>query len=98
LHHYIYISLPGAGNMLWLYRLRLRSQLIFIKKYGYLLFLCRLRNVVLSLAGNGTLLWDTSVMYGWEASTKYTVTELLSPDAMRDVALLTQQRMLMDIQ
>jgi hypothetical protein len=37
-------------------------------------------------------------MYGWEASTKYTVTELLSPDAMRDVALLTQQRMLMDIQ
>ena len=63
-----------------------------------ILYCVRLRNVVLSLAGNGTLLWDTSVMYGWEASTKYAVTELLSPDAMRDVALLTQQRMLMDIQ
>ncbi len=60
--------------------------------------LCRLRNVILALAGNGTLLWDTSIMYGWEASTKYAVTELLSPDSMKDVALLTQQRMLMDIQ
>ncbi len=52
----------------------------------------------MSLARNGTLLWDTSIMYGWEASTKYAVTELLNPDCMKDVAILTQQRMLMEVQ
>jgi len=52
----------------------------------------RLRAVVLSLAGEGVMLWDTSLMYGFEASGKYTLQELLSPDCMRDTAHLTQQR------
>ena len=56
----------------------------------------RLRNVVLALANSGTMLWDTSIIYGYEASTKYSVTELLSPDCMRDVAHLTKQRLLLD--
>ena len=58
--------------------------------------MARLRNVVLSLASNGTLLWDSSIIYGYEASSKYSITELLSPDAMRDVAHLTKQRLLLD--
>ena len=35
--------------------------------------MARLRNVVLSLANNETMLWNTSIMYGYEASTKYSV-------------------------
>eukprot|EP00092_Neocalanus_flemingeri_P013462 GFUD01014518.1.p1 GENE.GFUD01014518.1~~GFUD01014518.1.p1 ORF type:complete len:293 (+),score=82.28 GFUD01014518.1:52-930(+) len=58
--------------------------------------MARLRNVVLSLASNGTMLWDTSIIYGYEASSKYSVTELLSPDCMRDVAHLTKQRLMLD--
>ena len=53
----------------------------------------RLRAVVLSLAGEGGMLWDTSIMHGFEASSKYSLQELLSPDCMRDVAHLTQQRL-----
>ena len=58
--------------------------------------MARLKNVVTSLASNGTMLWDTSIIYAYEASTKYSVTELLSPDCMRDVAHLTKQRLLLD--
>jgi len=56
----------------------------------------RLRAVVLSLAGEGVMLWDTSIMHGFEASAKYSLQELLSPDCMRDVAHLTQQRLLVE--
>jgi len=58
--------------------------------------MARLRNVIMALATNGTMLWDTSIMYGYEASNKYSVTELLSPDCMRDVAHLTKQRLMLD--
>merc|ERR1719291_718336 len=60
--------------------------------------MARLRNVVAALASNGTMLWDTSIIYGFEASGKYSVTELLSPDCMRDVAHLTKQRLMLDQQ
>eukprot|EP00088_Acartia_fossae_P017130 TRINITY_DN1969_c0_g1_i4.p1 TRINITY_DN1969_c0_g1~~TRINITY_DN1969_c0_g1_i4.p1 ORF type:complete len:302 (-),score=46.55 TRINITY_DN1969_c0_g1_i4:281-1186(-) len=60
--------------------------------------IARLRNVVLCLAENCTMLWDTSIMYAWEASTKYSIPELLNMDAMRDVAHLTQQRLQMDME
>ena len=86
----------------------------------------RLRAVVVSLAGEGVMLWDTSIMHGFEASAKYSLQvgvidkwveskiintsimhgfeasakyslqELLSPDCMRDVAHLTQQRLLVE--
>ena len=67
-----------------------------IVQHGEREVMARLRNVVLSLAPNGTMLWDTSIIYGYEASSKYSVTELLSPDCMRDVAHLTKQRLLLD--
>ena len=51
---------------------------------------------MLSLAGEGVMLWDTSIMHGFEASAKYSLQELLSPDCMRDVAHLTQQRLLVE--
>lgn len=95
----------GNNGFIWIYPTRSEdeggggfSQNLEIVPETEREIIARLRNVVLALAGNGTLLWDTSVMYGWEASTKYALTELLGTDAMRDVALLTQQRMLMDIQ
>ena len=58
--------------------------------------LARLRNVLLALATNGIMIWDTSIIYAQDASSKYSVTELLSPDCMRDVAHLTKQRLLLD--
>jgi len=58
--------------------------------------IARLRNVVLCLAENSTQLWDTTIIYAWEASTKYSIRELLSTDVMRDVVHLTQQRLAMD--
>merc|ERR1712112_585891 len=67
-----------------------------IVQHGEREVMARLRNVVLALANNGTMLWDTSIIYGYEASSKYAVTELLSPDSMRDVAHLTKQRLLLD--
>jgi len=60
--------------------------------------IARLRNVVLCLADNYTMLWDTSIIYAWEASSKYSIPELLNTDAMKDVAHLTQQRLLMDME
>ena len=56
----------------------------------------RLRNVVQALDRNGTMLCDTSLIYSYEARGKYSVTELLSPDCMKDVALLTQQQLLLE--
>ena len=67
-----------------------------IVQHGEREVMARLRNVMVALANNGTMLWDTSIIYGYEASSKYSVTELLSPDCMRDVAHLTKQRLLLD--
>ncbi|XP_032677072.1 exosome complex component RRP4 [Odontomachus brunneus] len=53
----------------------------------------RLRNCVLILAQCNMLLSDTSVTYAYEESMKYTVSELLEPEAMIDVSLLTHQRL-----
>lgn len=41
------------------------------------------------------MLFDTSISYAYEESMKYTISELLVPEAMVDVALLTTQRLLL---
>lgn len=41
------------------------------------------------------LLYDTSILYAYEESLKYDVADLLIPEAMVDVAILTQQRLYM---
>lgn len=39
------------------------------------------------------MLYDTSILYAYEESLRYSVAELLIPEAMVDVAILTQQRL-----
>ncbi|XP_067002913.1 exosome complex component RRP4 isoform X1 [Anabrus simplex] len=57
--------------------------------------IARLRNCILALANSKMLLYDTSIQYAFESSRKYEVSELLNPEPMLDVAVLTQQRLLM---
>ncbi|KAK2584216.1 hypothetical protein KPH14_006634 [Odynerus spinipes] len=53
----------------------------------------RLRNCVLILAQCNMKLTDTSITYAYEESMKYKVSELLQPEAIVDVSLLTHQRL-----
>lgn len=53
----------------------------------------RLRNCILALAYCKKMLYDTSILYAYEESLKYNVAELLVPEAMVDVAILTQHRL-----
>lgn len=55
----------------------------------------RIRNCVLILAQSKMLLYDTSILYAYEECLKYEVADLLIPEAMVDVAILTQQRLQM---
>lgn len=55
----------------------------------------RLRNCIFALTQSKMMLYDTSIMYAYEESQKYTVAELLVPEAMVDVAILTQDRLSM---
>lgn len=92
----------GNNGFIWIYPTRGEdegggfSQNLEIVPEAEREIIARLRNVVLCLAENCTLLWDTSIIYAWEASAKYSIHELLSPDCMRDVVHLTQQRIQMD--
>ena len=52
----------------------------------------RLRNCILSLAECNLYLTDTSVTYAYDESMKYSISELLLPEVMIDVAALTHQR------
>ncbi|KAF7268793.1 exosome complex component Rrp4 [Rhynchophorus ferrugineus] len=54
--------------------------------------MARTRNCILALAENKMMLFDTSIVFAYEESLKYSVAELLLPEAMIDVALLTQHR------
>lgn len=40
------------------------------------------------------MLYDTSIIYAYEESLKYNVAELLIPENMLDVAILTRQRII----
>lgn len=57
--------------------------------------IARTRNCILALAQGKIMLYDTSIMYAYEESLKYEVKELLVQEAMFDVAILTQQRLIM---
>lgn len=57
--------------------------------------IARLRNVILALASCKMMLYDTSVLYAFEESTKYEVHELLNQEAIFDIAFLTQHRLRM---
>ncbi|XP_021922560.1 exosome complex component RRP4 isoform X1 [Zootermopsis nevadensis] len=57
--------------------------------------IARLRNCVLALASCKMMLFDTSILYSFEESLKYEVSELLRPEPMLDVCVLTQHRLYM---
>lgn len=55
----------------------------------------RLRNCIQALAQCKMMLYDTSVLYAYEESLKYDVKELLIPEAIVDLGILTQERISM---
>lgn len=55
----------------------------------------RIRNCIAALTQSKMMLYDTSILYAYEESLKYSVPELLIPEAMVDVAILTQHRLSM---
>lgn len=55
--------------------------------------MARLKNCITALVSSNVMLDDTSIMFAYEESLKYeNVKELLDPEAMFDVAFLTQHR------
>lgn len=52
----------------------------------------RLRNCILALAQSKILLYDTSIIYAYEESIKYNVAELLIPENMLDISILTKEK------
>lgn len=57
--------------------------------------IARLRNCILALAKCKMMLYDTSILYAYEESSKYDIDELLHQEAIFDVAFLTQHRLRM---
>ncbi|KAK7605391.1 hypothetical protein V9T40_007249 [Parthenolecanium corni] len=57
--------------------------------------IARLRNCVLALATNKIPLYSTSILHAFEESEKYLVSELLNPESMLDIAILTQHKIQM---
>ncbi|XP_059151803.1 exosome complex component RRP4-like isoform X1 [Physella acuta] len=55
--------------------------------------IARLRNCILALADQQMLLFDTSILYTYEVSSKYNVKELLKPEVILEVVDLVQQRL-----
>jgi len=57
--------------------------------------MARVRNCILALAQSYMMLFDTSIVFAYEESLKYSVADLLLPETMVDVALLAQHRLSM---
>ncbi|XP_069697991.1 exosome complex component RRP4 isoform X1 [Periplaneta americana] len=57
--------------------------------------IARLRNCILALSNCKMMLYDTSILYAYEESMKYEIAELLQPEPMLDICVLTQQRLFM---
>ncbi|XP_064649188.1 exosome complex component RRP4-like [Lineus longissimus] len=55
--------------------------------------IARLRNCVVAMANNRMMLFDTSVLYTFEASQKYAIKELLKPEVQDEVVSLARQRL-----
>ncbi|XP_019614235.1 PREDICTED: exosome complex component RRP4-like [Branchiostoma belcheri] len=58
--------------------------------------IARQRNCILALATHKLMLYDTSVLYAYEASRQYQVKDLLQPDVAEKVADDTRQRLQME--
>jgi len=58
--------------------------------------IARLRNCVLALSDHQCMLYDTSILYSYEASLKHEVKDLLKPEVIADIVDLTRQRIEME--
>ncbi|XP_029371965.1 exosome complex component RRP4 isoform X3 [Echeneis naucrates] len=54
----------------------------------------RLRNCLFALAAHKILLYDTSVLYCYESSLQHQVKDILKPEVMEEIVMLTQQKLL----
>ncbi|XP_071374449.1 exosome complex component RRP4 isoform X3 [Centroberyx affinis] len=54
----------------------------------------RLRNCLLALAAHKVLLYDTSVLYCYEFSQPHQVKDILKPEVMEEIVMLTQQKLM----
>ncbi|XP_035383202.1 exosome complex component RRP4 isoform X3 [Electrophorus electricus] len=54
----------------------------------------RLRNCLLALAAHKVLLYDTSVLYCYESSLLYQIKDILKPETMDEIVMVTRQRLL----
>ncbi|XP_034048720.1 exosome complex component RRP4 [Thalassophryne amazonica] len=53
----------------------------------------RLRNCLLALAAHKVLLYDTSILYCYESSLLHQVKDILKPEVMEEIIMLTQQKL-----
>ncbi|XP_023666814.1 exosome complex component RRP4 [Paramormyrops kingsleyae] len=53
----------------------------------------RLRNCILALATHKVMLYDTSVLYCYESSRPHEIKDLLKPEVMEEVVMITRQRL-----
>ncbi|KAM3873878.1 exosome complex component RRP4 isoform 2-T2 [Diretmus argenteus] len=54
----------------------------------------RLRNCLLALAAHKVQLYDTSVLYCYESSLIHQVKDILKPEVMEEIVMLTQQKLI----
>uniref|UniRef100_A0A8D2DYZ5 Exosome component 2 n=1 Tax=Sciurus vulgaris TaxID=55149 RepID=A0A8D2DYZ5_SCIVU len=54
----------------------------------------RLRNCVVSLVTQRMMLYDTSILYCYEASLSHQIKDILKPEVMEEIVLETRQRLL----
>lgn len=55
--------------------------------------ICRMRNCVLALSQNKMMLFDTSILYTYENSLKFSTKEILKPEVMNEIVELTRLRL-----
>ncbi|XP_061056904.1 exosome complex component RRP4 isoform X2 [Eubalaena glacialis] len=54
----------------------------------------RLRNCIISLATQRMMLYDTSILYCYEASLPHQIKDILKPEIMEEIVMETRQRLL----
>lgn len=54
----------------------------------------RLRNCIVSLVTQRVMLYDTSILYCYEASLPHQIKDILKPEVMEEIVMETRQRLL----
>lgn len=59
--------------------------------------IARLRNCIVTLTGNGVMLFNTSLQYAYDASMKHSVKDLLKPEIQEEIADTVRQRLMQEM-